>query len=98
MRNKTFVMISQFVVIILLASMVLGATVDDRSIITVSLINQDPDPALAGNTVELRFGVENSGGITSNNIMLEIMPDPILSDSLPAKGASISAGHAINAI
>lgn len=34
----------------------------NSKIIGISLVNQDPDPALAGNIVEIRLGVENSGG------------------------------------
>ncbi len=36
--------------------------ISDSNILTLSLVNQDPDPAIAGNVVELRIGVENYGG------------------------------------
>lgn len=43
-------------------------------IITLSLVNQDPDPALAGDVVEIRIGVENQGGESAENVILEILP------------------------
>lgn len=42
--------------------------------ISVSLLNQNPDPALAGATVEVRLGIANTGGKAASNIMLELMP------------------------
>ncbi len=44
------------------------------SLIGISLVNQDPDPALAGDIVELRLGIENSGGEPANNLVLELIP------------------------
>ncbi len=46
----------------------------DSKIISVSLINQDADPAIAGNVVELRIGVENKGGESAENMILELVP------------------------
>ena len=40
----------------------------------VSLLNQDPDPALAGDVFEVRLGVENRGGVGVENFMLEFVP------------------------
>ena len=47
----------------------------DSKIVSVSLINQDADPAIAGNIVELRIGVENKGGESAENVMLELRPE-----------------------
>ena len=44
------------------------------TVLSISLANYDPDPAIAGSTVELRIGIENIGGATANNLMLEIVP------------------------
>jgi hypothetical protein len=50
------------------------ADVEDLTITSISLINQDPDPAIAGNIVELRIGIENRGGEPAENIVLEVNP------------------------
>jgi len=50
------------------------ADTDDSEIISISLINQNPDPARAGEIVELRLMVENLGGKESNNLELELLP------------------------
>jgi hypothetical protein len=47
---------------------------DSRGI-SVSLVNQDPDPAIAGDTIEIYLGIENLGGETVNNLIVEIEPE-----------------------
>ena len=47
----------------------------DSKAITVSLVNQDPDPAIAGDIVETRLGIENRGGEAAENLILEIIPE-----------------------
>ncbi len=49
----------------------LGST----SIITMSLVNQDPDPAIAGDVVEIRVGIENTGGDSFEDMMVELVPE-----------------------
>ncbi|HEY9246348.1 MAG TPA: COG1361 S-layer family protein [Candidatus Methanoperedens sp.] len=44
------------------------------TVLSVSLANYDPNPAIAGNTVEVRIGIENIGGTTTNDLMLEVVP------------------------
>ncbi|MBN1502313.1 COG1361 S-layer family protein [Candidatus Woesearchaeota archaeon] len=44
----------------------------DMQLIILSLINQDPDPAIAGNILEVRIGVENIGGEMAENQVIEI--------------------------
>ncbi len=65
--------------IILVALMALFACTafaqSDSKQISVSLVNQDPDPALAGEVVELRIGVENMGSLQVDNFKLEIRPE-----------------------
>jgi hypothetical protein len=45
------------------------------SLLTVSLVNQDPDPAIAGSIVEVRLGVQNNGGQAANNVLVELLPE-----------------------
>jgi len=50
-----------------------AATVD-YSAISVSLLNQDPDPAVAGSILETRLGIVNSGTSAANNFVMELTP------------------------
>lgn len=43
--------------------------------LTISLVNQDPTPALAGNLVEIRLGVENTAGQPSEDVVLEFQEE-----------------------
>ncbi len=43
--------------------------------IVVTLLNQDPNPARAGDTVDLRFKVENTGDMATNNLNIELVQD-----------------------
>jgi hypothetical protein len=47
----------------------------DASVISISVSNYEPDPSLAGDIVEVRLGVENIGGMTVSNLMIEVMPE-----------------------
>jgi hypothetical protein len=69
-------MIILFIIILTITLPTAFAALDVSSIkaISLSLINQDPDPAIAGDIVEIRVGVENRGGIIANNIILELVP------------------------
>jgi len=60
--------------IMLSAVSVYGAQSSSASI-KITLLNQDPDPASAGNTVTLRFKVENTGGEAVDNLNLELIQD-----------------------
>ena len=51
-------------------SFILAETAD----IEVTLLNQDPDPANQGEIVEIRFKVENLGGETKDNTIIELLP------------------------
>jgi len=44
------------------------------AVLNVSLANQDPDPAVAGEMLEMRFMAENMGSREANNIILELIP------------------------
>ncbi|MBN2567675.1 COG1361 S-layer family protein [Candidatus Woesearchaeota archaeon] len=41
---------------------------------SVSLVNQDPDPAIAGGIIDVRISVANDGGETVDNLMIEVDP------------------------
>jgi hypothetical protein len=58
---------------------VAGATattsgLEKESVVTLSLVNQDPDPASAGNTFDVKIGMANIGGIVAVNQIVEILP------------------------
>lgn len=52
-----------------------SAALSGSTVLAVSIANYDPNPAIAGDPVEVRIGIENTGGIPTNNLMLEIMPE-----------------------
>ncbi len=54
---------------------VVNADLAGTTVISVSLANLDPNPARAGDTVEVRIGIENMGGTTANDLMMEIVPE-----------------------
>ncbi len=64
-----------FSVMVLLLLGIVSADTRDSALVTTSLINQDPDPAIAGDIVEIRLGVGNQGGESSGNVILEIVPE-----------------------
>ncbi len=51
-----------------------SGSLDAVSAISISLVNQDPDPAIAGDIVEVRLGVENIGGVSATNLIIEMVP------------------------
>ncbi|PIN79256.1 hypothetical protein COV14_00530 [Candidatus Woesearchaeota archaeon CG10_big_fil_rev_8_21_14_0_10_33_12] len=71
--KKTIVM---YVLVLVLIGMFSGfaQAASDTKLIIVSLVNQDPDPAIAGDTVEVRIGVENRGGVPAEDLVLEFVP------------------------
>jgi hypothetical protein len=42
--------------------------------ILVNLVNQDPGPATAGDTVDVRIGVQNNGDLATNSLVMEFVP------------------------
>ncbi|MFA6073427.1 MAG: COG1361 S-layer family protein [Candidatus Woesearchaeota archaeon] len=53
-----------------------GATYVDSStsVISLTLVNQEPAPAIAGETAEIRIGLENIGGGIADTLVLELEP------------------------
>ncbi|MBI2138188.1 hypothetical protein HYU13_01240 [Candidatus Woesearchaeota archaeon] len=64
-----------FIELFVLAILMAGAYADenDSPVLKITMLNQEPDPARAGETAELRFRVENIGGGTVENVELEIL-------------------------
>ncbi|MCE8423163.1 MAG: COG1361 S-layer family protein [Candidatus Methanoperedens sp.] len=52
-----------------------NAALADSTVLSISLANYDPNPAIAGDTVDVRIGIQNIGGTTTNDLMLEIVPE-----------------------
>jgi hypothetical protein len=50
------------------------ANIQGESALRVSLLNQDPVPAIAGQLVDMRLLVENHGDVAENNVMIEVVP------------------------
>lgn len=48
---------------------------DDTAELSLSIVNQDPDPATTGDLVEVRIGIENIGGMEANDVMVELIPE-----------------------
>lgn len=48
---------------------------ENRQVISVSLVNQDPDPAISGDILEVRLGIQNLGGVAVDNLIVEIVPE-----------------------
>ena len=67
LKTMLFIMIS-----IIIASYSTYAEEIDFQSLSVSLINQNPDPVYAGDITEITLGVENAGYGTISNIILEI--------------------------
>ncbi len=74
LNEKTRYILGLMLIMVISLAGAVFADPGDSQIITVSLINQDPDPASAGNIVELRIGVENNGGESAENVILELVP------------------------
>jgi hypothetical protein len=81
MKKKLMILLITMLVLLqieFIPSIYAVASVSDTSsasLITVSLTNQDPDPAIAGNLVEVRLGVENIGGKAAENLVVELLPE-----------------------
>jgi len=52
-----------------------NADLGGSTILSTSLANYDPNPATAGNPVDVSIGLTNTGGLTINDLILEVMPE-----------------------
>src|SRR4030042_1597451 len=71
--NKAIFAVLTMIVFILCFSFV-SAELGNMASISLSLINQDPDPAIAGDVVELRIGIQNIGGKATEDLVIELVP------------------------
>jgi hypothetical protein len=53
----------------------ISSSLTGTSVISLSIANYEPDPAIAGDIVEVRLGVSNIGSDTVSNLMVEVMPE-----------------------
>ncbi len=44
------------------------------TVLSVSLANYDPNPAVAGDTVDVRIGIQNIGGMDIKDLIIEVVP------------------------
>ncbi|MBU0979632.1 MAG: COG1361 S-layer family protein [Nanoarchaeota archaeon] len=63
-----------FALLVLLTGLV-DAAFQESTLLSISLVNQDPDPAIAGDVLEIRLGIENNGGSAAENLMVEVVPE-----------------------
>jgi hypothetical protein len=70
------IMLPVLIILVLMAcTPAVNAALAGSTVLSVSLANYDPNPAIAGDPVEVRIGIENIGGTTTNDLMLEIVPE-----------------------
>ena len=74
MKAKAIWMIITAALIISLLGSAVLAELEGTASVSVGLVNQDPDPAVAGDIVELRLSLENVGGRDTNSLQVEIVP------------------------
>jgi hypothetical protein len=67
-----------FPVLIILVLMTYAPAVNaglaGSTVLSISLANYDPNPAIAGDTVEVRIGIQNIGGADINDLVMEVVP------------------------
>lgn len=71
-KNMFFVLV--VLTMVISCSVVLGAT-SNPAVLSISLVNQDPDPGVAGEVVEVRIGFLNVGGDVAKNLIAELSPE-----------------------
>ena len=62
-------------IVLVLTSAIGAYAAGDYTALSISLVNQDPNPALAGGIVEVRLGVENVGGASASDVKIELTPE-----------------------
>lgn len=62
------------IILVLIFALIFAAFAAGSDPVVVYLLNQDPDPAIAGEIVEVRLGVDNIGGTAIDNFILEFSP------------------------
>jgi hypothetical protein len=85
-----------FVMIVILAFIVQlqvasAATDVTNAVLSISLVNYDPDPTIAGDTAEVRLGIQNVGAQATDNMIVEFVPSYPFS-LVPGDSAAQSIG------
>jgi hypothetical protein len=69
-------MLPVLIILVLMAcTPAVNAALAGSTVLSISLANYDPDPAIAGDPVEVRIGIQNIGGTTTNDLMMEVVPE-----------------------
>ena len=73
---------------VLILPCLVSADIENSASLSLSIVNQDPDPALAGDIVEVHIGIRNIGGEHANRVVIELDPEypfELLPGSEPVK-------------
>ena len=73
MKNKINMLSKLLITTIVVLMIAMPVSADAFPQITVSLINQEPDPVAPGNSVKMRFRMENEGGGAAENVEAKLM-------------------------
>ncbi len=66
------------IALLMISILSVGAAVNDEPsgvAIKISLLNQDPTPARAGNNLDVRFSVQNTGASAAEDFQMEVMQE-----------------------
>ena len=72
MRKISLILLVFCFIAILSLSSASGGALSDSDAIFIDLINQNPDPAIVGDVVEIYLGIENIGGESVNDLVVEL--------------------------
>jgi len=75
MKGKTALFLMAALLMTQASSVYAADALNNAVGVSISVVNQDPDPALAGDIMEVRLGVENKGGQQANNLKIELTPE-----------------------
>lgn len=93
--KKINVFVMAALLVLSIFSGLVNAEAGDVKDISISLVNIDPDPALVGDVVEIRIGIENTGGAPAENLIVEIEPEypfsAVTGESLVQEAGTIKA-------
>ena len=74
-KNKNIISLIGMILTIFMLSMSATFAADDFSDIRINLVNQDPNPVIAGDIVNVRVGVENWGYGVANDVIIEAISE-----------------------
>jgi len=72
-ENKILGMFLMIAMLFIMLAVDVSAQSSSFPQITVTLINQEPDPVAPGNTAEMKFMVENEGGVAAGNVEAKLV-------------------------